>query len=157
MKVSPATGVTSTLIVAGAPKFGVGMFLKVTVVDSPGLRKSIFVCLTILPPFDCSIVSVTGTPKTCDLPVLLTVTWKAMSTVTTMSVWVEVVSSLPDGSTFVEVSPVPHGQPVPAVEAPWSRETIEVIALVEASSAFCRNPEGGTSGPPLSFVPVTPW
>ena len=36
VNVSPATGVTSTLIVVGAEKFGVGMFLNVTVVDSPG-------------------------------------------------------------------------------------------------------------------------
>src|SRR5207237_10453404 len=125
------------------------------VVDSPGCRKSIFGSLTIWPAFDCSVVSVTGPPKTCDLPVLLTVTWKAMSTVTTMSVWVEVVSSLPDGSTFVEVSPVPHGQPVPADEAPRRRWSTDVIALVEASSSVWRMVRAGTSGPPESVVHVT--
>ena len=37
-----------------------------------------------------------------------------------------------------------------------SRSTTVVIALEVASSAFWRNLESGTSGPPASFVPVTP-
>src|SRR3954451_21004329 len=127
------------------------MLRNVTVLSSPGLRKLIFAFLTMLPPFDCSIVSFTGTEKTCEVPVFLTVTSNAMLTVTGRSVWALVLSSVPAGRAFVVTSPVPHGELWPAVAARARRDWICAIAVVDASSGFCRNDEGGPRGPPLSF------
>src|SRR2546430_5205591 len=73
-----------------------------------------------------------------------------------MVVCVDVLSSWPDGSTFVETMLVPRRPPVVPVVAPLRRSSTDVIALIEASSLFWRKLEAGTSGPPWSFVPVIP-
>ena len=132
------------------------MLWNSTVVVSPWFRNWILACLTMLLPFGCTIVRVTGTESTCELPEFCTVTWKDIDAVTTMVVCVEVLSSWPDGSTFVETMLVPRRPPVVPVVAPRSRSRTDVIALIDARSPFWRKFELDTSGPPWSFVPVMP-
>src|SRR5438874_11350136 len=102
------------------------MLRKVTVVSSLVFRKPILALLTMLPPCDCWIVSLTGTENTWTLPEFLTVTWKAVSALKLIVVR-EAPRSVPAGSTFTEISDVPHGQFLVPAEWPLRRCTTDVI------------------------------
>ena len=73
-------------------------------------------------------------------------------------VCVDVLSSVPAGCTLTETRFVPRRPPVLGVVAPPRIRLITVtIAVGVTRSELCRKFESGTSGPPVAFVPVTPW
>ena len=94
----------------------------------------------------------------CESPESWTVTSIAMFVRTRIVVWVDVLSSVPTGWTLVETRFVPRRPPVLGEVAPPRIRLITVtIAVGVTRSELCRKFESGTSGPPVAFVPVTPW